>query len=114
MQIVLWNRDTLSGAVTIQTPSVDVQGVPVINMTVTVHGVAGTSPSVDFKLQTSDDLETWADIGTAHTVNSTGYSAKGYKISTDLYARYVRVEAALTGTDPVINATLCLNTYMSS
>ena len=114
MQIVVWDRETLTGAITVETPAIDVEGIPVVEVVVSVHGISGTSPQLTLQLQTSDDMETWADVGADIDMTATGYGADTYPVVDDLYARYVRIEAALTGTDPVVNATVSLNTYESS
>ena len=114
MQILLWDRETVSGVSAVETPSVDVQGGAVIQFSLTVHMINGTSPTFSAQLQTSDDLETWKDIGTVLSASTVDYYRDVVDIKTDKYGRYVRLRTTLAGTDPVVNVTIALNTFQSS
>jgi hypothetical protein len=114
MQIVIKNRETLSGATTEFSPPYDVSGYALLTGALIVYAAGGT-PTLDVALQTSDDLETWDDLSTAFTqASTTGVTRQAWVASTEKYGRYVRAKIISAGTDPVMNYSLFLNTFEST
>ena len=115
MQIVVASRKQFYDVVTFESsPPIDVSGMPMVTVDITVHSISGSGAQLDCQLQTSDDLETWADVGTAASKTTTGFGSSAVVASSTPYARYVRVQYQVTGTTPLINATVAVNTYQSS
>jgi len=111
MQIIVANRKQMYRAVTETSDPIDVQGIPRLSLDLTVNSISGTTPQVDAQLQTSDDLETWANVGGVVDRTSTGLELGAILITSTEYGRYVRVQYTLSGTDPLANVTICVNTF---
>lgn len=114
MQITLKDRETITGVVTVETQPVDVSGMPQLSAEVVVHAVSGTTPDCQLQLQTSNNLEDWSNIGGTWSETAVGATQQGYGVTGDNYQRYVRFQIAVTGTSPMFNYSLYLNTYASS
>lgn len=70
----------------------------------------GTTPTLDVKLQESDDNSTWTDVtGGAFTqVTDAGASFETLTLSADGLKKYVRGVDAVTGTSPAFPRSLSL------
>lgn len=68
----------------------------------------GTSPTLDVKLQDSDDASTFADIsGAAFTqVTSAAASTQSVDLNADAVKRYIRAVTTITGTSPTFDMAL--------
>lgn len=115
MQIVVADRQQFYDVVTIESsPPIDVTGVAMVIIGLTVHAISGTSPQIAVQLRTSDDLDTWEDVGSDLSRTTAGWSGRAVVASSTPYGRYVRVEYAITGTSPLVNATVTVNTFAST
>jgi len=114
MQITIKDRETITGVVTIFTQPVDVAGMPQLSAEAIVHAVSGTGPDCEFQMQTSNNLEDWSDIAGPFSQATAGATQAGYDVNAALYQRYVRFQIAVTGTSPMFNYSLFLNTFASS
>ena len=114
MQITLKDRETITGVVTIETPPVDVSGMPQLSAEVVVHAVSGTTPDCQLQMQTSNNMEDWSDVGGTWSETAVGATQQTYEVNGTAYQRYVRFQVAVTGTNPMFNYSLFLNTYQSS
>ena len=114
MQIQLKDRETITGADTYYTPSVDVSGMALYSWNLTVHSSSGTSQSFAITWQTSDNLEDWTDLGSAANQDTPGTSIESKDAKEDFYGRYVRAKITVGGTDPMFNYSLWMNTFASS
>jgi len=63
-----------------------------------ITAVSGTSPTIDFKLQESDDQSTWADIANSKfdQINAVGV----YQQEFSTQKKYVRLAWTVGGTSP--------------
>ena len=61
-----------------------------------------TATNVAFQLQTSNDLENWADEGKAILMNTIGHAI--FATQTDLAAAYVRLKYAINGSGVAVLA----------
>lgn len=67
----------------------------------------GTTPTLDVKIQDSDDNSTFADVtGKAFTQVTTVASRQQMVIDTNAVRRYIRAVSTLTGTTPVYPVSL--------
>lgn len=68
----------------------------------------GTSPTLDVKLQDSDDASTFADIsGAAFTqVTSAAASTQSVDLDANAVKRYIRAVTTITGTSPTFDMAL--------
>lgn len=68
----------------------------------------GTSPTLDVKLQDSDDASTFADIsGAAFTqVTSAAASTQSVDLNANAVKRYIRAVTTITGTSPTFDMAL--------
>ena len=114
MQIFVKQRETISGAITFHTSAIDVSGAAMMVTGVNVYDTGGTSPVISVQQQTGDDLETWTNIGSAISVSSVDQDYQTIKADTTPYGRYTRYQIDLSGTDPVMNYSIVLNTHSSS
>jgi hypothetical protein len=111
MQVTLKNRETLSGVVTIATVPFDTNGMSLITLMLTVYAISGTTPDIEIQLQTSNDLETWVDVGASFSRTTAGTTITGFDAATVFYQRYVRAQIALTGTGPLASYSLWANLF---
>ena len=111
MQHVICSREQFYDAVVFESLPVDVSGMAMLVLGVTVHAISGTTPQLSAQLQTSTDLETWADVGSPVDVTATGWSGGAVVASSTPYGRYVRVEYTVTGSGPLVNATVAINVF---
>lgn len=94
----------------------DVGDANQLTLTVTVHqSPSGTSPTLDAKLQESNDKTNWADVAGAAITQMTALGTNTAKVpgsaATDAvtFARYVRIVALVGGTStPTFTATYYL------
>ena len=112
MQIILLENANLAGPVSMRTEIVDMEGIAAFTVLLNVLDIKGTSPQVSVQVRTSDDLETWTDIGSAITANAAGQDPPtAFRVTTTPYSRYVQAVVTLSGTDPSIVVSLTVNTY---
>ncbi len=114
MQIPIKIRETLTGATTVKSPGIDVSGMPLAAINLTVHTTGGTVSTFTVQFQTSGNLEDWTNVGPAVSQTTAGVALDEINVKDDKYGRYVRAVVAMTGTDPLINYSLWLDTYPSS
>ncbi len=78
-------------------------GVDLVAQTYMVHvpSVSGTTPTLDVKIQESDDNSTWRDLGVFPQINAAGQ----YYITLKSNAPYRRYHATVGGTTPNFGAT---------
>lgn len=99
----LGNKDTetlfTSAARTVSEDSqaVGVNGFSTLVLHLEVSAVAGTSPTLDVRLQDSADGTNWADTGAAFT-QTTAVGVK--RLVANNVGRYVRAVATIGGTTP--------------
>ncbi len=108
------NRETLTGDAQLFTSPADVTGMPQCSMNMTLHSVGGTLTTFDVQMQTSDNLEDWFDVGNSFGRTTVGVALEEINVRNHKYGRYVRAEIAITGTNPLVNYSLWLNTFPSS
>ena len=80
-------------------------GVDLVPRTLMVHvptSPTGTTPTLDVKIQESDNNSTWRDLGVFPQINAAGQ----YFITLKSNARYRRYVATLGGTTPNFGKTL--------
>jgi hypothetical protein len=114
MQMVLKNRETVTGQVTVFSTVVDVSNMPLLTACLVVYAVSGTGPSVTIQVQTSDDLETWQNVGSSFNLTAAGMQKAAFTAQTDVYGRYIRCSIAVAGTSPLFNFSLWLNAFPST
>jgi hypothetical protein len=114
MQIAVRNRDTVTGVVTVYSTIIDVSNMPLLTLLLIVHAVSGTGPNLAAQVQTSDDLESWSNVGSALSRGTAGQSKSAVTAETDVYGRYIRVEFASTGTSPLFNFSFYVNAFPST
>jgi hypothetical protein len=114
MQYMMQNRVAQTQVITYETPYVDLGEAPMLTLDLTIYSITGTSPQVSVTLQSSDDLQTWTDIGSSVNGSSTGSTYGAVQALTNPYGKYGRVKIAITGTDPTANFSVALNTFPSS
>ena len=89
--------------------AVSMAGANSCQLEVVVYSISGTSPSIAFQLQESNDLENWADKPPTPTAATTaGYKAMAAQ--TAVSAAYVRLKATITGSAAVAVLAAGLNT----
>jgi hypothetical protein len=114
MQIILKNRETLTGTVTVFSTVFDASSMPVFTATLIAYAMAGTAPTLTVQFQTSEDLETWLDVSGALSLSATGVNHLACRAETAVYGRYVRAEIETTGTNPLANYSLVVDLFPSS
>ena len=114
MQYMMQNRVTHTQAADFQTPYIDVSDSPLLTLNAIVYSNGGTSPVASVTLQTSDDLETWVNVGSALAISAVGSELRAFAAHTLPYGRYVRLSIDITGTDPIVTYSVALNTFQSS
>jgi hypothetical protein len=114
MQVIFKNRETLTGVVTVYTTPVDVSNMPLLTATLIVYAISGTTPFLAVQLQTSEDLETWDDVGGSFNLGVAGADKRAFLADTAVYGRYIRAQLALTGTNPLVNFSLYMNMFPST
>jgi hypothetical protein len=111
MQVVLKDRETLSGVLDIDTDPVDVSGMSLLTFLFVVYSISGTTPAATVQVQTSNDLETWKDVGSSFNLNAAGSQTAMFAALNENYQRYVRANVSLTGTAPLVSYSLWLNLF---
>src|SRR5688500_6189985 len=114
MQMVLRNRETVTGTVTVVSTVVDVSNMPLLTAIVVVYAVSGTGPTITIQLQTCDDLETWQNVGSTFKLRAAGMQKAAFTAQNDVYGRYIRCQIAVAGTNPLFNFSLWLNAFPST
>jgi hypothetical protein len=114
MQITLKNRETISAAVTAKSVPIDVSDSACITAALTVYVISGTSPQIQIQFETSNDMQDWVTAGTAFAATTTGTQLGVMDAKTDKYQRYVRASIVVSGTTPLVNFSLWVNTFASS
>jgi hypothetical protein len=111
VQVTLKNRETLSGVITIYSDPVDVSGMSLLTFMLVVYAISGTSPVGTVQIQTSNDLETWKDVGSNFALTAVGQETRFLLAAGDFYQRYVRAEIDLAGTNPLVAYSLWADLY---
>jgi hypothetical protein len=120
MQIPLAIGRTVSGITsvggqTIVLPAVvDVSDLPLLNFTGARYLLGGTNPSIVAQLETSDDLDTWAQVGSGINLAPDPYTLVVVTAKNDPYGRYLRAKLIITGTDVMVSFSLWIETFRSS
>jgi hypothetical protein len=114
MQMTVKNRDTVTGVVTVYSRVLDVSNMPQLTLLLIVHAVSGTSPLLAAQVQSSDDLQTWSDVGGALSRSTTGQSNGALEARDEVYGRYIRIQFASSGTSPLFNFSYYVNGFPSS
>ena len=105
----LFTRLALSGTTLSEVSQpVSLQGANASQFDIVMVSLSGTSPSLACQLQESNDLENWANKGSATNVTAVGYTLAAAQ--SGLAAGYVRLKVTLTGTTPICVVTAGLNT----
>lgn len=90
---------------TVNGAGLTIRGTPVNGVTVRVHvpSISGTTPTLDLKIQHSDDGATWTDLATFPQINTTtGVGEYRRRVATP--KRDVRYAATVAGTTPNFGA----------
>jgi len=115
VQYFVKQRATETGDVTMNTPAIDVGDNPLLVFELIAYRIAGTSEQITAQLQSSNDMDTWADvIGADATLAVAGSDFDSARAFERPYGRYVRFEIVISGTVTEIEYSLVLNTYPSS
>ena len=114
MQIIVKDRDSINGAVTVKSLSFDLSDVPMVTGSLVLHAIGGTGPDLSIQLETSDNLEDWTSVGSAFGRSSTGTQLAAFLASAAPWGRYLRASIVLAGTEPYAVFSLWLNTFPSS
>jgi hypothetical protein len=105
----LFTRLALTGANASEVSQpVSLQGANASQFDVVVFSLSGTSPQVACQLQESNDLENWANKGSATNITAVGYTLAAAQSS--IASGYVRLKVTLTGTSPICVVSAGLNT----
>jgi hypothetical protein len=93
------------------TPRTDVSDFRELVLRLIVHAISGTTPSLQVQLQTSDDEETWSNVGSALSLSSVGTTATALvcTASGQEFGRWIRASITLTGTNATTNLGVYLN-----
>ncbi len=92
--------------------SADEQAVLIAGLT--IYGIGGTSPSVAVAIETSDDGEIWANIGTIVSGTSIGLTFGNYVITANEWGRLVRARVSVSGVSAIAEFAVGLQTRISS
>jgi len=115
MQYFVKQRATETGDVTMNTPAIDVDGVPQLTFELIVYRITGTTEQIVGQLQSSNDMETWTDISGADVTRAaTGSDTDQANAKDRPYGRYVRFKITISGSITEIEYSLILNTFPSS
>jgi len=114
MQQFIKQRHTLEGEITFETPAVDLGDVAFFIGNLIVYTITGAAASLSIQAQTSDDLDTWTNVGSPFAGSTAGSTRAAVDAKSDLFGRYVRFELAFTGTTPTVSYSLVINTHHSS
>jgi hypothetical protein len=116
MQIPVFVRETLSVAGAQRTsPPIDLSNVPFFIVGFITHVIAGSTPTLDVDIETSDDLDTWADLGLTIQGDTTGeYLRTAVDLKTTPCGRYIRVKMSGAGTSLTVEFSVYINTYPST
>lgn len=115
MQYFVKQRVTETGDVTMNTPAIDVDGVPQLTFELIVYRITGTTEQIVGQLQSSNDMETWTDISGADVTRAaTGSDTDQANAKDRPYGRYVRFKITISGSITEIEYSLILNTFPSS
>ena len=114
MQLVVKDRETITGVVTVESKPLDLSGMPAFSVEIVLHAASGTGLNTLVQPQTSNNLEDWSDIGGSISISSIGAAQLAYDVTSDHYQKYVRFQIAINGTNPMVNLSLFVNTFPSS
>ena len=114
MQYFVKQRATETGDITTHTPAIDVSGASLLVTELIIYSIAATGPSVVVDVETSNDLETWATIGSQIEGNAAGSVRMASAASVKAYGKYVRFLIVISGTTTELEYSLVLNTHASS
>lgn len=115
MQLVVKDRETLNGVVTVHSRALDVSEAPLLVATLTTHSMTGTTPELEIQLETSENLEDWASVGSSLNLTTADTTLSAFAAATIPYGRYVRAKIQLTGSDALLTVySLWINTFPSS
>lgn len=71
-----------------------------IRLMLNANTVSGTNPTLDVKIQHSEDNSTWVDSGVAFTQVTSGSSFQVRVATAEQFRRYIRVVDTVSGTTP--------------
>lgn len=71
-----------------------------IRLMLNANTVGGTTPTLDVKIQESEDNSTWTDSGVAFTQVTSGASFQVKVATAEQFKRYIRVVDTVGGTTP--------------
>jgi hypothetical protein len=71
-----------------------------IRLILNANTVGGTTPTLDVKIQESDDGTTWTDSGVAFTQVTSGSSFQVLVATAEKFKRYIRAVDTVGGTNP--------------
>ena len=115
MQQFIKQREVLTAGYVCFSPPIDVGGMPLLVTELIVYSITGTSPVLATQLQSCGDLESWQDAPGADTsLAAVGSDLDATRADTVPYGQYIRYKISLTGTTPMCEYSLILNTYQSS
>ena len=116
MPITIKDRETITGATSIYTPPIDLSSMSLFTFNMTAHSASGTGPQIEVTWETSDNLEDWLALSgiTGVTLTAAGTGIGSGDAKEDQYGRYVRAVITVTGTSPMFNYSLWMNTFASS
>lgn len=114
-QISVFVHETLSGNGAQRTsPPIDMSNVPFFIVGFITHAIAGTTPTLDVDIETSDDLETWADLGLTIQADAAEYLRQSVDLKTTPCGRYIRVKMSGAGANLTVEFSVYINTYPST
>ena len=94
MQIILLENENISGPVSVRTDIIDMENMPAFTALLNLLDIQGSSPQISVQFRTSDDLETWSNVGSAMTRSTAGQSAPDFfDIANKPYSRWVQAVA---------------------
>ncbi len=115
MQIVIRDRVNQSEAISVKGQPIDISGYTGFTMSLVVHALAGTGPSMTVGFETSDNLDDWIGLTPGLTLAATGIDTDMIRITGgDVLLRYVRPAIASIGTNVVVNYTLTINLFLGA
>lgn len=79
-----------------------------IRILLNANTVGGTTPTLDVKIQDSEDGTTWTDSGVAFTQVTSGASFQVKVATAEQFKRYIRVIDTVGGTSPSFDRSLTL------
>lgn len=114
MYYQMFPRMSLETGQQLASPAVSADDESVLVGSLSVYNLAGSSPSVTVSIQTSDDGEIWASVGTILTGTATGLTLGTFQVTANPWGRLVRAVVAVSGANGVAEFALGLHAHQSS